>query len=103
MLTARKSAIKQKVKVPLTDQGECRQKFQTRQIQIIDAQVCAGGVYAQDSCDGDSGGPLMSFRQGVWVLEGIVSFGVKCGFEGWPAVHTRVESYDNWIRGVIRA
>ncbi|XP_055850364.1 uncharacterized protein LOC129914937 [Episyrphus balteatus] len=102
-LNTRKSAIKQKVQVPLTDQGECRQKFLKRNIQIIDAQVCAGGVYAEDSCDGDSGGPLMSFRQGVWVLEGIVSFGVKCGFQGWPAVHTRVESYDNWIRSVIRA
>ncbi|XP_055903356.1 uncharacterized protein LOC129939382 [Eupeodes corollae] len=101
-LQTQKSAIKQKVQVPLTDQGECRQKFQTRKIQIIDAQVCAGGVYAEDSCDGDSGGPLMSLRQGVWVLEGVVSFGVKCGFEGWPAVHTRVESYSSWINDRIR-
>lgn len=102
-LRTQKSAIKQKVQVPLADQSECRQKFETRKIQIIDSQICAGGVYAEDSCDGDSGGPLMSLRQGVWVLEAVVSFGVKCGFEGWPAVHTRVESYGSWISNKIRA
>ncbi|XP_055849712.1 serine protease 7 [Episyrphus balteatus] len=98
-----RSTIKQKVQVPLIDQDECREKFRRGNIQIIDKQVCAGGNYEKDSCHGDSGGPLMSFRQGVWVLEGIISYGYECGHKGWPAVHSRVPSYENWIRGVIRA
>lgn len=88
--------------MPLFSQSECRRKFAARNVDISDFQVCAGGNYAEDSCDGDSGGPLMRFQDNAWVIEGIVSFGVKCGFQGWPAVHTRVSSYENWIRSTIR-
>ncbi|KAL5284332.1 CLIPB9.2 family protein [Megaselia abdita] len=97
-----KSLKKQKLNVPLFSQSECRRKFAARNVDITEFQVCAGGNYAEDSCDGDSGGPLMRFQENAWVIEGIVSFGVKCGLQGWPAVHTRVSSYDNWIRSTIR-
>ncbi|XP_037942638.1 serine protease 7-like [Teleopsis dalmanni] len=96
------STIKQKLNVTLVDQQQCHRKFLERKVNIVASQLCAGGKYAEDSCEGDSGGPLMRFQSGAWVLEGIVSFGFKCGLKNWPAVYTRVISYADWIRKSMR-
>ncbi|XP_030373705.1 serine protease 7 [Scaptodrosophila lebanonensis] len=102
-LLARQSNIKQHLNLPVTDHDQCAQKFSSRRIQLLDSQLCAGGEFARDSCDGDSGGPLM--RRGTsknWYLEGIVSFGNRCGLEGWPGVYTRVADYIEWIQANLQ-
>ncbi|XP_036322710.1 serine protease 7-like [Rhagoletis pomonella] len=101
-LRSPKSATKQKLQIPLVDLEQCQRKYWERKVNVVKSHICAGGVYAEDSCEGDSGGPLMRFRNDAWVLEGIVSFGYKCGLSGWPAVHTRVAQFDDWIRRNIR-
>lgn len=76
-------------------------------IRITSSQLCAGGVNAQDSCKGDSGGPLI-FKGEVnlrprFVQYGVVSFGQRsCGIKGVPAVYTKVASYVNWILSTMR-
>ncbi|KAH8278574.1 hypothetical protein KR018_005334 [Drosophila ironensis] len=97
------SPIKQKISVNLVEPGKCRQKFAQIKINVEATQMCAGGQFRQDSCDGDSGGPLMRIRGDSWVLEGVVSFGYKCGLKDWPGVYTSVSAYDIWIRQNIRA
>lgn len=96
------SGVKQKAKVPIIDQEQCRRKWANNKIAIGDGQMCAGAEFNIDSCTGDSGGPLMS-QQPNWIVEGIVSYGYQCGLEGWPGVYTRVSSYVDWIRSVVRA
>jgi len=62
------------------------------------SQVCAG-VGGSDSCNGDSGGPLIT-RAGPngFLLVGIVSFGMtQCGTEHAPGVYTRVAAFHDWI------
>ncbi|XP_052836801.1 serine protease 7-like [Drosophila gunungcola] len=96
------SPTKQKVPVNFWDFNRCRIKYLSLQIAVEPSQICAGGEEHVDSCDGDSGGPLMSYRQGVWVLRGIVSFGRSCGRRGWPAIYTNVDFYDRWIKQKMR-
>uniref|UniRef100_A0A6P4EYA8 Serine protease easter-like n=1 Tax=Drosophila rhopaloa TaxID=1041015 RepID=A0A6P4EYA8_DRORH len=98
-----RSPIKQKVTLNYVDPAKCRQRFSQIKIAVESTQLCAGGQFRQDSCDGDSGGPLMRFRGDSWVLEGIVSFGYKCGLKDWPGVYTNVAAYDIWIRQNVRA
>ncbi|XP_059470181.1 melanization protease 1-like [Neocloeon triangulifer] len=88
--------------VPPVNNQKCKETH-SKQAQIIESQICAGGSN-QDSCDGDSGGPLMvddvvhgdsSPRS---VLVGVVSFGpVRCGTKDQPGVYTRVGYYVAWI------
>ncbi|KAH8358834.1 hypothetical protein KR093_002776, partial [Drosophila rubida] len=102
-LKVARSPVKQKLVVNYVEPAKCRSKFAERKISIVATQLCAGGEFSQDSCDGDSGGPLMRFRDNSWVLEGIVSFGYKCGLKDWPGVYTSVAAYDIWIKQNIRA
>lgn len=63
-------------------------------------QMCAGGEGAS-GCTGDSGGPLSCFDNGVWVLDGITSFGRRDCFPLQPSVYTRVSSFVDWIDSTI--
>lgn len=101
-LKGSRSAIKQKLGIKVYDQERCRAKFATKKAEITPKQLCAGGDFAKDSCHGDSGGPLMKLQK-VWNLEGVVSYGNRCGLEDWPGVYTRVQAYMNWIRDNIRS
>lgn len=70
---------------------------------MADTQLCAGGEANKDSCYGDSGGPLMKLheRNNQWILEGVVSFGTRCGTQNWPGIYTRVSKYLDWITSNI--
>ncbi|XP_019330260.1 PREDICTED: chymotrypsin-C [Aptenodytes forsteri] len=48
---------------------------------------------------GDSGGPLNCERDGLWEVNGIVSFGsgLGCNTAKKPTVFTRVSAYIDWI------
>ena len=65
-------------------------------------QLCAGEMNPvadvdQDTCRGDSGGPLIyRTADGLW-LAGITSYGARQCASGVPAVYTRVSAYLDWI------
>lgn len=66
-------------------------------------QMCVGGIIGEDSCGGDSGGPLMKVLSDErpppkYYLIGIVSFGAKaCGASRTPAIYSRIAAYTTWI------
>lgn len=99
----RQSAVKQHVELPAFDYKRCKNKFGKLGIALTNDQLCAGGTWGRDTCDGDSGNPLMKIAANLWVVEGIVSFGRGCGLKDFPAVYTKVSNYDDWIRRNMRA
>uniref|UniRef100_A0A672GPT2 trypsin n=1 Tax=Salarias fasciatus TaxID=181472 RepID=A0A672GPT2_SALFA len=61
--------------------------------------ICAGwNTGGRDSCQGDSGGPLVCNG----LLEGIVSWGIGCGWSSYPGVYTKVRNYVGWIASTIQ-
>ena len=67
---------------------------------VSSSQICArGGLDGHsDSCDGDSGGPLLvRGEDDKPQLYGLVSWGVGCGEPGLPGIYTRVGAYVDWI------
>ncbi|XP_060525633.1 serine protease easter-like isoform X2 [Cylas formicarius] len=96
------SNVKLKLEVPVNTSEECDRTYRQAGVSLIKGQLCAGGKKGEDSCRGDSGGPLMSLdsENGEinWYSVGIVSFGpTPCGMANWPAVYTRVSTYVDWI------
>ena len=61
--------------------------------------ICAGYINGGiDACSGDSGGPMAYLtEEGVWVLNGIVSWGIGCAEANHPGVYTKVANYGDWI------
>ena len=58
----------------------------------------------QDSCSGDSGGPLLVLRNGEYKQVGIVSYGSNAGCGGstqTPGVYSRVSESTQWIKQTI--
>ncbi|KAF7659543.1 hypothetical protein LDENG_00295820 [Lucifuga dentata] len=50
---------------------------------------------------GDSGGPMVSQQDSVWVQSGVVSFDFGCARPELPGVYSRVFRYQSWINSHI--
>lgn len=104
LISGKNSPVKLKLGMPIFDHNECISKYQTLNAAISNKQLCAGGIFAKDSCTGDSGGPLMrKLPDGIWETVAIVSYGHGCGRDGWPGVYTSVASYLDWIQSTMRS
>ncbi|XP_057380414.1 serine protease filzig-like [Daphnia carinata] len=92
------------VDVPIISNPECHDMFKKagHEKRILDSFVCAGySEGKKDSCEGDSGGPLMYERDdGRWSLVGTVSHGIRCAYPNMPGVYMRMTYYRPWIERV---
>ncbi|KAH8409683.1 hypothetical protein KR222_001600, partial [Zaprionus bogoriensis] len=84
---------KRAVAITLWEREKCSDLF-----PVDSKHLCAVQV-GKNSCNGDSGGPLMHmFQRRRMVLEGIVSYGIRnCSNTDFPGVYTRVRSYEQWL------
>eukprot|EP00562_Extubocellulus_spinifer_P007104 CAMPEP_0178514438 /NCGR_PEP_ID=MMETSP0696-20121128/24014_1 /TAXON_ID=265572 /ORGANISM="Extubocellulus spinifer, Strain CCMP396" /LENGTH=350 /DNA_ID=CAMNT_0020144515 /DNA_START=484 /DNA_END=1534 /DNA_ORIENTATION=+ len=90
----------QEVELKFVDQ--CHRYF--RFGAITNEMMCAADVQErQDSCRGDSGGPLFlkGENAGADVQVGVVSWGPGSCASGHPAVYSRISSVSDWIEKEI--
>ena len=60
--------------------------------------LCAGRAEGGvDTCEGDTGGPLVCEYKGKWHLEGIASWGIGCGVPGHYGVYTKIRPLQFWL------
>jgi len=85
--------------VPMVTQQTCANAYAAiSRVTIGSTKLCAGDG-RRDTCNGDSGGALLSNRIGnSYAVVGVTSFGVDCAREDFPGVYTRVDQYLEWIR-----
>ncbi len=85
----------QVVELPVISNQQCTQSTTST---ITSNMICAGFEQGgKDSCNGDSGGPLMIKSSGQLTQVGIISFGHSCAQPGKYGVYTRLTSAYQWI------
>eukprot|EP00095_Tigriopus_kingsejongensis_P011670 maker-scaffold59_size442576-snap-gene-2.11 protein:Tk11670 transcript:maker-scaffold59_size442576-snap-gene-2.11-mRNA-1 annotation:"hypothetical protein KGM_20486" len=95
------SPVLREVHLPIISNSKCmnlyRRSGQNEWIPRI--FVCAGTANGgEDSCEGDSGGPLaIKGRNGRYELAGVISWGIGCGDRNRPGVYTRISEFKDWI------
>ncbi|XP_015927281.1 complement factor B-like [Parasteatoda tepidariorum] len=73
---------------------------------FTDRMFCVGdGNGGNDTCSGDSGGPLMQSQQNsegniYWTQIGIVSWGIGCGLPNTYGYYTHVQNLNFWIANI---
>ncbi|EEY43848.1 S1 family peptidase [Vibrio mimicus] len=94
-------SVLQKVDVNLQDQSTCYMAMSGLNPSGISStpnstNFCAGTANNEDSCRGDSGGPIIVADTGVQL--GIVSWGsAVCATSGTYGVYTNISHFTNWI------
>ncbi|KAM8710792.1 hypothetical protein ACLKA7_017427 [Drosophila subpalustris] len=93
--------------IPVMENEVCRSSYArlnrtNSENQFDKAVLCAGVLTGgKDSCNGDSGGPLMTTEgfgnQLRFYLIGIVSYGVGCARPEVPGVYTSTQFFMDWI------
>lgn len=94
------SDVKQSTVVHLVPPEDCKKSYP----HLSKDHLCAAGRTGQDTCKGDSGGPLMMLYRGSFYIIGVVSgkrADTPCGSKV-PSLYTNVYHYITWIQNTIR-
>lgn len=102
----------QQLQVPVLDNSVCKNGYKKAkklfsQNQFDTTIICAGHLAGgKDSCDGDSGGPLMLpvHVDGKFPFYqiGVVSYGAGCGLPNLPSAYTNVQQFIGWIQEKLK-
>jgi len=96
----------QQVGIPIVNLQSCNKALASKEYpNPISAKemFCAGGLGGLDSCQMDSGGPLIYRHGDRYVAHGLVSWGEEgCGRVGKPGAYTRVSNYLAWISEQVK-
>lgn len=97
------SDILQYLDLPLISNEACNSVYQPMDTTILDNQICAGYYEGgKDTCQNDSGGPLLINTDSGDQLVGIVSFGASpdgtpCAGANSYGVYSRVSSFLDFV------
>lgn len=99
-------AILRQVDVPTIDLADCRKLYRKHDEYITFRMICAGHLAGgKDSCQGDSGGPLVCDIRGngIYLLTGIVSWGLECAQPELAGVYANIALLQSWYLDIINA
>jgi secreted trypsin-like serine protease len=86
--------------VPIVSDSTCFSAYSFNVPPMDPATMFCAGDGVHDTCEGDSGGPLMvRDAAGGWVLAGITSWGEGCARANYPGVYARIgaPSLNAWV------
>ncbi|XP_022921222.2 serine proteinase stubble [Onthophagus taurus] len=98
--------ILQEVRVPVINNTLCESMYRSAGYieHIPHIFICAGwGRGGYDSCEGDSGGPMVIQREDKrFLLAGVISWGIGCAEPNQPGVYTRISEFREWINQILQ-
>jgi secreted trypsin-like serine protease len=79
---------------PLVSDADCKDVYNRldADLDVFPRLMVCAGQTAEDTCEGDSGGPMFAKSSGKYRQIGITSYGLGCGATGFPGVYTEVNA-----------
>lgn len=93
--------------VPFVTNAKCAERLGSLNVPVYDTYLCAGGKNKTDTCNGDSGGPILGYGsvddKVKQIIYGVVSVGIDClnPDKIYPSIYTNVAYYMKWILDTI--
>ncbi|XP_046950897.1 putative serine protease 46 [Lynx rufus] len=95
----------QEVAVRIVSNGICRQQYQflflKKQKFIGKDMLCASSELGMDSCQANSGSPLVCQVNNSWIQVGVVSWSFRCNRRRFPSIYTSTPHFTYWIQKQI--
>ncbi|XP_055698249.1 serine proteinase stubble [Phlebotomus papatasi] len=99
-------SVLQEVTVPVIENSICEAMYRRAGYieHIPHIFICAGWKNGGfDSCEGDSGGPMVIQRHDKrFQLAGVISWGIGCAEPNQPGVYTRISEFRDWINQILQ-
>jgi len=99
-------SVMQEVDLPIINNTMCEKMYRDAGYveHIPNIFICAGyAAGGKDSCEGDSGGPMVVQNQdGRFMLSGVISWGIGCAEKNQPGVYTRISQFSSWINQILQ-
>ena len=91
------------VQLNIIDNITCYETYKSLDVAIRQDFLCtlSGPLGNENICNGDSGSPLMIFKNGKFTEVGLVTFSTSDCTAPLPAVFTRITYYLDWIMAAI--
>ncbi|GFU28917.1 suppressor of tumorigenicity 14 [Trichonephila clavipes] len=99
--------------LPIQSMDKCNETIKNnnlRQNVFTERMFCAGdGGGGNDTCKGDSGGPLMQSQMNekeghkYWTQIGVISWGIGCGLANTYGYYTHVQKLHDWVMSIIQS
>jgi hypothetical protein len=89
--------------VPIVADSACAAAYAASPASFIAATMVCAGTGVADTCNGDSGGPLLVPRLDTFVLAGVTSWGNGCADPRYPGVYVRLgaPALNAWVRARV--
>ncbi|XP_019272128.1 putative serine protease 46 [Panthera pardus] len=96
----------QEVAVRIISNGICRQQYQFLFLKkekkfIGKDMLCASSELGMDSCQANSGSPLVCQVNNSWIQVGVVSWSFLCNRRRFPSIYTSTPHFTYWIQKQI--
>ncbi|XP_047683409.1 putative serine protease 46 isoform X1 [Prionailurus viverrinus] len=93
----------QEVAVRIVSNSICRQQYQflflKREKKFIGKDMlCASSELGMDSCQANSGSPLVCQVNNSWIQVGVVSWSFRCNRRRFPSIYTSTPHFTYWIQ-----
>ncbi|XP_006893102.1 PREDICTED: serine protease 46-like [Elephantulus edwardii] len=96
----------QEIAVKIIKNNVCNQKYhflltEDQEHFLGEDMLCGSSQQGVESCQTNSGSPLVCYLNSTWIQMGLVSWSFTCGQFQFPSIYTSTSYFTSWIKSQV--